>query len=366
MPPSLHPPPPSSPPTDLSVAVISAWDADDHAEGTNARLTYSIEKNVIHERSGEAIFIVHPHTGLIRTALCCLDRETTPEYTIQVVATDGGGLKGTGTVVVRLADVNDNSPRLTRQLWELEVEETWGTDAPANTTLLEITAADRDTANYFFYRWFKTAHLLRQKVESVPIRKNVRRKLLPMIDPKGLHRPIRFGTSGVAGVVRMRASSLTSNLLRVPRQVVERSGWGWEHFGVRAEGAVGHLYARQTLDYEDDTHRRGFKFMIQVTDRGRGGWQDPRHLDSAWVAVKLRDLNDNPPTFSRSHSHVTVKEDTQPGTLLTTLSAHDPDMKRLSSVRSTENLTGTRARAFGITVQKYETLLLPPETNKEQ
>lgn len=51
-------------------------------------------------------------------------------------------------------------------------------------------------------------------------------------------------------------------------QVVEESGWGWEHFGVRtAGGAVGQLYATKTLDYEAETHRRGFKFMVQVTDK---------------------------------------------------------------------------------------------------
>ncbi|ROT84280.1 Neural-cadherin [Penaeus vannamei] len=111
-----------------------------------------------------------------------------------------------------------------------------------------------------------------------------------------------------------------------PPQVVERSGWGWEHFGVRAEGAVGHLHARKTLDYEDETHRRGFKFMVQVTDRGRGGWEDARHTDTAWVSVKLRDLNDNPPAFSRSHAHVTVQEDAAPGTVLAALTAQDPDM----------------------------------------
>ncbi|KAK4315378.1 hypothetical protein Pmani_013297 [Petrolisthes manimaculis] len=80
--------------TDLSVVSVAAWDADDATEGTNARLTYSIEKNVIDERTGEAIFLVEPESGVIRTALCCLDRETTPEYTIQVVASDGGGHKG--------------------------------------------------------------------------------------------------------------------------------------------------------------------------------------------------------------------------------------------------------------------------------
>ncbi|XP_069186784.1 putative neural-cadherin 2 [Procambarus clarkii] len=247
-------------PIDLSVGVVWAWDADDEQEGTNAHLTYSIEKNVIEERSGQAIFAINPETGLVRTAICCLDRETTPEYHIQVVAVDGGGLKGTGTVVVRLADVNDNSPRLTQDLWQVEVDETWGDGPPSNHTLLQVTTADHDTSNYFFYR------------------------------------------------------------------VVEASGWGWQHFSMRTEGTSGHLYAGRTLDYEDAAQRRGFRFMVQVTDRGRGGWSDARHTDTAWVEVRLRDVNDNPPQFSRPHAHVTVREDTAPGTLLASLPATDPDM----------------------------------------
>ncbi|XP_042879004.1 neural-cadherin-like, partial [Penaeus japonicus] len=246
-------------PADLSVAMVSAWDADDASEGTNARLSYSIEKNVVDEGSGEAIFAVETETGVIRTALCCLDRETTPEYTIQVVATDGGGLKGTGTVVVRVLDLNDNSPLLARRQWDLEVDETWGSTAPDNKTILELTATDRDTANLMHYR------------------------------------------------------------------VVESSGWGWDYFAIRSVGAAGQIYARKTLDFEDETHRRGFKFMVQVTDMGRGGWQDPRHVDAAWITVALRDVNDNAPAFTRPNAHVTVREDARPGSLLAALPARDPD-----------------------------------------
>ncbi|XP_047498496.1 putative neural-cadherin 2 [Penaeus chinensis] len=287
---------------DLSVCVVSAWDADDPTEGLNARVTYSIEKNVIHEQTNEAIFEIHPNTGLVRTALCCLDRETTPEYEIRVVAVDGGSLKGTATVIVRLTDVNDNSPRLTQHMWQVDVNETWGAGPPDDTSLLEITASDPDTTNYFYYR------------------------------------------------------------------VVERSGWGWEHFGVRAEGAVGHLYARQTLDYEDDTHRRGFKFMIQVTDRGPGGWVDTRHTDTAWVSVTLRDLNDNPPVFPRVHTHITVQEDIAPGSLLVTLPAKDPDMGRKVILSSGQNSTSLN---FGLRINTpshakmlfYVTLPLRGRTN---
>uniref|UniRef100_A0A0P4WUI8 Cadherin domain-containing protein n=1 Tax=Scylla olivacea TaxID=85551 RepID=A0A0P4WUI8_SCYOL len=79
---------------DLSVAVVVARDADDALEGDNARVTYSIQKNAFHETTGDPIFTINPETGLVRTATCCLDRETTPQYQVLVAAMDGGGLRG--------------------------------------------------------------------------------------------------------------------------------------------------------------------------------------------------------------------------------------------------------------------------------
>lgn len=62
--------------------------------------------------------------------------------------------------------------------------------------------------------------------------------------------------------------------------------------------------------------------------QGSRGWEDLAHLDSAWVTIRLRDVNDNPPMFSRPHAHVTVQEDASPGTVLATMPARDPDMVR--------------------------------------
>jgi len=78
----------------MVVMTMTAVDYDDPNEGTNARLIYSIEKNVIEEETGSPIFEIESETGVIKTAVCCLDRERTPDYSIQVVAMDGGGLKG--------------------------------------------------------------------------------------------------------------------------------------------------------------------------------------------------------------------------------------------------------------------------------
>ncbi|MPC09092.1 Neural-cadherin [Portunus trituberculatus] len=254
-------------PAGSAVVVVSAWDADDATDGSNARLTYAIEKNVVDEASGAAIFSVEPDTGLVRTERCCLDREATPEYRLQVVAADGGGLKGTGTVVVRVVDQNDNPPRLARRSWEVEVQETPRAAPLANTTLLELTAVDKDASATLHYR----------------------------VEP--------------------------------------RSGLGWDMFGVRSSGSSGQLFALRSLDYEQESHRRGFKFRVQVTDQGPLGWEDLSHVDSAWVTVRVKDVNDNPPLFSHPHAHVSVREDAVRGTLLATLPAHDPDAGGQQSVQ---------------------------------
>lgn len=76
------------------MAKLSAYDADDEKAGTNALLTYSIEKNVVDDETGQPLFSIGSEDGELKTAVCCLDRETTPEYYLQIVASDGGGLKG--------------------------------------------------------------------------------------------------------------------------------------------------------------------------------------------------------------------------------------------------------------------------------
>ncbi|KAG7158560.1 Neural-cadherin-like 24, partial [Homarus americanus] len=121
----------------------NAEDNDDPLEGHNAQLLYSLEKNAIDESTGSPIFAVDSQRGVITTAVCCLDREKTQHYAIQVVATDGGGLKGTGTILVDVADVNDVAPRFTRPEWVLDVSESLAPDH----VLATLTVIDPDVDN---------------------------------------------------------------------------------------------------------------------------------------------------------------------------------------------------------------------------
>lgn len=59
------------------------------------------------------------------------------------------------------------------------------------------------------------------------------------------------------------------SLRPAPAQVEPRSGPGWDNFGLRSVGFAGQLFARRSLDYELEAHRRGFRFRVQVTDQVR-------------------------------------------------------------------------------------------------
>uniref|UniRef100_A0A182VL52 Cadherin domain-containing protein n=3 Tax=gambiae species complex TaxID=44542 RepID=A0A182VL52_ANOME len=135
----------------MHVMTIKAEDYDDINEGTNAKVIYSIEKNAIEEDTGLPIFDINPDTGLITTAVCCLDREKTPDYSLQIVATDGGGLKGTGTASIKVKDLNDMPPRFTKDEWFVEVEETDGSVLP-EAPILTVTVNDDDEINNFQYK----------------------------------------------------------------------------------------------------------------------------------------------------------------------------------------------------------------------
>lgn len=64
---------------------------------------------------GASLASTPPPTGVIRTAVPDLDRESQERYEVVIQATDMagqlGGLSGSTTVTIVVTDVNDNPPR---------------------------------------------------------------------------------------------------------------------------------------------------------------------------------------------------------------------------------------------------------------
>uniref|UniRef100_A0A665X8Y8 Cadherin domain-containing protein n=1 Tax=Echeneis naucrates TaxID=173247 RepID=A0A665X8Y8_ECHNA len=128
---------PEMSPLGTMVVQVAATDADDPTYGNSARVVYSI----IH---GQPYFSVEPKTGVIRTALPNMDRETRDQYVLVIQAKDMvgqmGGLSGTTSVTVTLTDVNDNPPRFTHKSCQYTVLES----LPVQSVVARIKAADAD------------------------------------------------------------------------------------------------------------------------------------------------------------------------------------------------------------------------------
>lgn len=77
-------------------------------------------------------------------------------------------------------------------------------------------------------------------------------------------------------------------------KVIDNSGYGADKFTmVRNNDGTGSLKIVQPLDYEDTLQSNGFRFRIQVNDKGEDNDNDKYHVAYSWVVVKLRDINDN-------------------------------------------------------------------------
>ncbi|XP_063310925.1 cadherin-24 [Pelobates fuscus] len=137
----LHPPYKATVPemsnVGTSVIQVTASDADDPTYGNSARLVYTVLE-------GQPYFSVDPQTGVIRTAIPNMDRETQDEFLVVIQAKDMGGhvggLSGSTTVTVTLTDVNDNPPKFPQNLYQFTVME----DTTPGSLIGRLRAHDPD------------------------------------------------------------------------------------------------------------------------------------------------------------------------------------------------------------------------------
>lgn len=137
-------------PGGTSVIQVKATDQD---SGTNGQVVYSLDPKQTSREISE-LFAINSETGWV-TTLKELDREKMNAYTIAVLATDRGDNVQlvTGTKVeVTVADVNDNPPRFTAEIYKGTVSED---DPPPSGVIAILSTTDADSedinkqVNYF-------------------------------------------------------------------------------------------------------------------------------------------------------------------------------------------------------------------------
>ncbi|XP_042353188.1 desmoglein-2-like [Plectropomus leopardus] len=118
------------------VMKVIATDADQE-KTLNSQIVYRILSNTA------GMFTINSQTGEILVRQNTLDREKQDTYTLTIQASDlggqPGGNTGTGEVVIKLMDINDNIPTLEKESYEGSVQEN-----TVNVEVMRIKAVDMD------------------------------------------------------------------------------------------------------------------------------------------------------------------------------------------------------------------------------
>ncbi|KAM8838139.1 cadherin-18-like isoform 1-T2 [Synchiropus picturatus] len=340
-----------------SVLQVSASDADDPTYGNSAKIVYSILE-------GKPYFSIDPKTGVIRTAVSNMDRETSSHYSLLIQAKDMagsiGGLSGSTTVNVTLSDVNDNAPKFSQKSYQLYVPEL----APIGKAVGRIKANDEDEGQNaeMTYRitnaeaaamfTITTDEDGREGIISIKQPLNYEKKKVHTLNIEGsnTHPDPRFSHLGqfrdttmlrvivgdvdeppvftmnyyimdiyenspagtqVGTVTALDPDSTNSEI----RYFIENNEARPTYFTIGVNSGL--IRTTQTLDREE-TAWHNISVMAAEVD-------NPRMVNHVAVTIQVLDMNDNVPTIAGGNSAIVVCESTKPGQVIQTLRASDRD-----------------------------------------
>ncbi|XP_068963468.1 protocadherin gamma-A10-like [Petaurus breviceps papuanus] len=125
-------------PEDVQVGtVVVRVQATDRDEGSNAEIIYSLIKL---SEASSLLFQIGSASGELRV-VGSLDFEADQLHELEVQAIDGGGLSALAHILLRVTDVNDNSPEITITSLFSPVPE----DSPLGTIIALFNVHDRDS-----------------------------------------------------------------------------------------------------------------------------------------------------------------------------------------------------------------------------
>uniref|UniRef100_A0A8C2J1Q6 Cadherin 22 n=1 Tax=Cyprinus carpio TaxID=7962 RepID=A0A8C2J1Q6_CYPCA len=346
-------------PIGTSVMKVMASDADDPTYGSSARIVYSVLE-------GERFFTVDRQTGVIRTAVADLDRETQDRYELVVKATDMagqmGGLSGSTTVTIVITDVNDNPPRFPQSecMYQFSVSE----GAAVGTSIGRVIATDADmgenTDMSYLIKDEEGGELFRVSTDGdtqeaiITIKKPLdfenKRTHNVVVEAVNKHVDPRFvdlGSFRDQTIVRVSVSDVDEPPIFIPStgtimEVQEDARLGALVGIVTAKDPdVDNVPIRFSIDQSTDQEQifnidpvTGAITLGKILDRETAGWHnitvtaveaDNQSMASQTaVSIRILDVNDNPPELATPYE-ASICEDAKPGQLIHTISVVDRD-----------------------------------------
>ncbi|XP_055064641.2 protocadherin alpha-C2 [Misgurnus anguillicaudatus] len=287
-----------------------------------------------------------------------LDREKQAVHTLTLTAVDGGtpARSGTASIIIQVLDSNDNAPQFDLQVYSVDLIE----NAPVGTLIMQLNATDLDqgtnaeiTYSFTLYTSEKTQEKFSldpssgeirvkdvidfEEVKSFEMYVEAKDKALtplsaqckilvfitdlndnyPEITIKSFQGAIKesdpIGT--VIAVISMSDRDSGDNgklLLSINNAEVLPFALNKSSEDFFA------LMVTETLDREKISK---YDIILHVTDRGT-----PPLTDNEIISIEILDVNDNAPVFSQTLYTIHLMENNEPGDLLASLSAHDPDL----------------------------------------
>ncbi|XP_033901608.2 cadherin-22-like [Acipenser ruthenus] len=343
-------------PIGTSVMKVTASDADDPTYGSSARVIYSVLEE-------EKIFTVDSKTGIIRTAVAELDRETQDRYELVIKATDMagqmGGLSGSTTVTIVITDVNDSPPRFPQKMYQFSVSESAAVGTPVGRVKAEDADMGENTDMSYLIKDEEGAELFRVSTDGdsqeaiITVRKPLdyenKRTHNVVVEAVNKHVDPRFvdlGSFRDQTIVRVSVTDWDEPpQFRPPAAVLEVQE------DARLGALVGVVNAvdpdldnapvRYSIDQGTDLENifnidsiTGALTLGKILDRETAGWHNitvqameadnPSQVSKTSVSIRILDVNDNPPELA-APNEASICEDAKPGQLIHTISVVDRD-----------------------------------------
>ncbi|CAB01427.3 Cadherin EGF LAG seven-pass G-type receptor fmi-1 [Caenorhabditis elegans] len=325
----------------IGTTVLSVF-ARDLDSGENGEIEYSLG-----EGNGKNLLAINAKSGVIQTA-APLDRETLSLIRLDVIASDKGTPKRESTAMVEITvvDVNDNAPVFASDSYNVTILE--NITIPAVIATVKATDEDFGTNGKVHYSMASSSGIggltidystgevtLRERIDAKnsPITAVIRAKdgaqpALSSTVPLTIN-VIDINDHAPTLIAAQKMITLEENVAigeevgRVyaidedsgPNGIIKYSMEGSEDFIIDEDSGL--IKTTKLLDRETTA-----RYSLKVTARDMG---TPSLNTSTTIAVVLKDINDNAPTFDKKEYNVTISEEMPRGSQIITLKAVDND-----------------------------------------
>ncbi|XP_030621285.1 protocadherin alpha-3-like [Chanos chanos] len=329
----------------------SAYDAD---VGSNSVKTYKLSPNEyfsldIHSGEKES-------TSAELVLMKHLDREKKAVIQLTLMALDGGKppRSGTTAIIINVGDANDNVPVFSKPLYKARVTE----NTPPGTSVIQVQATDSDEGQngeivYSFLSHdskndafafsinpvsgvitvkgdidYEANSALDIRVQAKDKGHNPRaahcKVLVEIIDIND-NTPEISVTSVVNAVKEDSVAGTTVGLITVKDRDAGRNGAVTLRIQDSVPFTIANTYKNKySLEVKDPLDRENvslYNVTITAIDEGT-----PPLSSTSVITVHVSDVNDNAPRFPEPVINIYVRENSQVGAVISTISAFDPDV----------------------------------------